>query len=67
MFDFSKAYITPFDYRYYFQLNSYKDWFSRDWYDKIRDYEWDPNDENFNKLNQHPKKEAHVTDSVPLR
>ncbi|KAI8428979.1 hypothetical protein MSG28_007572 [Choristoneura fumiferana] len=47
-------------------LNSYKDWFSRDWYDKIRDYEWDPNDENFNKLNQHSKQEAHVTDSVPL-
>ncbi|XP_068630678.1 tetraspanin-6 [Battus philenor] len=41
-------------------LNSYKDWFNHDWYDKIRDYEWD----SYNK--QPIKSLKEVTDSVPL-
>lgn len=44
------------------QLNSYKDWFKHEWYDKIRDYEWDPFS---NKQTVRSLKEA--TDSVPLR
>lgn len=48
-----------------FQLNSYKDWFDHDWYDKIRDYEWDP---SLNKRNELKKRDVKtVTDSVPLR
>ncbi|XP_052753275.1 peripherin-2-like isoform X1 [Galleria mellonella] len=41
-------------------INSYKDWFSYDWYDQMRDYEWDPS------LYKRNKKEPLVTDSVPL-
>ncbi|KAI5632117.1 tetraspanin family domain-containing protein [Phthorimaea operculella] len=41
-------------------LNSYKDWFTRDWYDKSRDYEWDPSPiKRFNR-------NLAQTDSVPL-
>ncbi|XP_013177675.1 PREDICTED: tetraspanin-6-like isoform X1 [Papilio xuthus] len=42
-------------------LNSYKDWFKHEWYDKIRDYEWDP---FTNRQTVRSLKEA--TDSVPL-
>ncbi|CAK1604285.1 unnamed protein product [Parnassius mnemosyne] len=42
-------------------LNSYKDWFTHDWYDKIRDYEWDP---IANKQTVRSIREA--SDSVPL-
>ncbi|KAL0892116.1 hypothetical protein ABMA27_015317 [Loxostege sticticalis] len=44
-------------------LYSYKDWFLHDWYDKIRDYEWDPSLDKDNSLN---KRSPSVTDSVPL-
>ncbi|XP_060800927.1 peripherin-2-like [Amyelois transitella] len=44
-------------------LESFRDWFSYDWYDKIRDYEWDPS------LNRRKKSEeisSLTSDSVPL-
>ncbi|CAH1644355.1 unnamed protein product [Spodoptera littoralis] len=45
-------------------LNSYKDWFNHDWYDKIRDYEWDP---SANKRNGYKRRELEtLSDSVPL-
>ncbi|XP_028163708.1 peripherin-2-like isoform X2 [Ostrinia nubilalis] len=44
-------------------LNSYSDWFSHDWYDKIRDYEWDPSLERRNSI---IKRSPLVADSVPL-
>lgn len=48
-----------------FQLNSYKDWFNHDWYDKIRDYEWDP---TANRRNGYKRRELEtLSDSVPLR
>ncbi|XP_061728616.1 photoreceptor outer segment membrane glycoprotein 2-like isoform X2 [Cydia pomonella] len=43
-------------------LNSYTDWFNKDWYDFTRDYEWDPISDT--KLRS--KGVALVTDSVPL-
>ncbi|XP_063531984.1 tetraspanin-15-like [Cydia strobilella] len=43
-------------------LDSYTDWFSKDWYDFTRDYEWDPTSDT--KLRS--KGVALVTDSVPL-
>ncbi|XP_028040708.1 RDS/peripherin-like protein xRDS35 [Bombyx mandarina] len=43
-------------------LNSYKDWFSLDWFDKVRDYEWDSTS---NKRNANIKEKT-VSDSVPL-
>ncbi|XP_047986125.1 peripherin-2-like isoform X2 [Leguminivora glycinivorella] len=43
-------------------LESYTDWFSKDWYDFTRDYEWDPTSDT--KLRS--KGTAFVTDSVPL-
>ncbi|CAH0407793.1 unnamed protein product [Chilo suppressalis] len=42
-------------------LNSYKDWFNQDWYDKIRDYEWDPLESTSKAI-----KKRFVSDSVPL-
>ncbi|KAH9629040.1 hypothetical protein HF086_007525 [Spodoptera exigua] len=43
-------------------LNSYKDWFNHDWYDKIRDYEWDP---SANKRNGLKKRDLEtLTDSL---
>ncbi|KAJ8731993.1 hypothetical protein PYW08_014723 [Mythimna loreyi] len=44
-------------------IYSYQDWFDRDWYDKIRDYEWDP---NASRRGGHKRSEIEVTDSVPL-
>ncbi|XP_047020573.1 peripherin-2-like [Helicoverpa zea] len=45
-------------------LNSYKDWFDQDWYDKIRDYEWDP---TINRRSGYRRRDLDsVTDSVPL-
>ncbi|XP_026739872.1 photoreceptor outer segment membrane glycoprotein 2-like [Trichoplusia ni] len=46
-------------------FNSYRDWFEHDWYDKIRDYEWDP------QVNKQSSKGGRrdvktVSDSVPL-
>lgn len=46
------------------QLDSYKDWFSHDWSDRIRDYEWDP---NANKIRDNLKFDLPYVDSVPLR
>ncbi|XP_075971200.1 uncharacterized protein LOC142973414 [Anticarsia gemmatalis] len=45
-------------------LDSYKDWFDHDWYDKIRDYEWDPSQANHIVSPIQDIKTA--TDSVPL-
>ncbi|XP_047527303.1 RDS/peripherin-like protein xRDS35 [Vanessa atalanta] len=42
-------------------LKSYKDWFSQDWHDKIRDYEWiSTNERNTNSI------KSVETDSVPF-
>ncbi|XP_059058904.1 peripherin-2-like isoform X1 [Achroia grisella] len=41
-------------------FNSYKDWFNHNWYDQIKDYEWDPSTSRRNK------QESFLTDSVPL-
>ncbi|XP_063621790.1 photoreceptor outer segment membrane glycoprotein 2-like isoform X1 [Cydia splendana] len=43
-------------------LDSYTDWFSKDWYDFTRDYEWDPTSDT--KLRS--KGVELVTDSVPF-
>ncbi|XP_063361288.1 photoreceptor outer segment membrane glycoprotein 2-like [Cydia amplana] len=43
-------------------LDSYADWFSKDWYDYTRDYEWDPTSDT--KLRSNGV--ALATDSVPL-
>ncbi|CAD0198244.1 unnamed protein product [Chrysodeixis includens] len=45
-------------------FNSYRDWFEHDWYDKIRDYEWDPQVNKQSSNNQRDIKT--VSDSVPL-
>ncbi|KAJ8732785.1 hypothetical protein PYW07_015384 [Mythimna separata] len=44
-------------------INSYQDWFDRNWYDKIRDYEWDPNS---SRRGGRKRNDIEVTDSVPL-
>ena len=44
------------------KLNSYKDWFTQDWHDKVRDYEWDPGRLRDTKSNVNLE-----TDSVPYR
>ncbi|XP_026328594.1 uncharacterized protein LOC113236648 [Hyposmocoma kahamanoa] len=42
-------------------LKSYRDWFSEDWYDKVRDYEWDPENKELSRAR------TKQMDSVPLR
>ncbi|CAB3242949.1 unnamed protein product [Arctia plantaginis] len=44
-------------------LYSYKDWFDYDWYDKVRDYDWDPPK---NPLSNSVRFVKPLTDSVPL-
>ncbi|XP_053602189.1 peripherin-2-like isoform X2 [Plodia interpunctella] len=44
-------------------LGSFRDWFSYDWYDKIRDYEWDPSSSSHRQTKE---TSLLATDSVPL-